>query len=81
MSECVGLFGHQVELAQHRMAEAPTTRVQAVVEKTHEEITSEFVSEVSEISEEQHVQVFTRTSIDRRADQFRFVSQTSPWQR
>ena len=43
------------------MQQAPTTMVQAVVEKTREEITTEFVSEVSETTEEQRVQVYYTT--------------------
>ena len=50
-----------MELAQHAMQQAPTTMVQAVVEKTREEITTEFVSEVSETTEEQRVQVYYTT--------------------
>ena len=60
-SVCNASFGHQVELAQHAMQQAPTTMVQAVVEKTREEITTEFVSEVSETTEEQRVQVYYTT--------------------
>ena len=57
-SVCNASFGQQVELAQHAMQQAPTTMVQTVVEKTQEEITTEFVSEVSETTEEQRVQVY-----------------------
>ena len=50
-----------MELAQHAIQQAPTTLVQAVVEKTREEITTELVSEVSETTQEERVQVYTKT--------------------
>ena len=43
------------------MQQAPTTLVQAVVEKTQEEITTELISEVSETTQEERVQVYTKT--------------------